>query len=74
MLVVEVEKKLGEFSLNVLFASETGATVLFGPSGAGKTTVVNMIAGLLRRASTSRSGAVASATCSRKAGCFRTSA
>ena len=38
MLVVEVEKKLGEFSLNVLFASETGATVLFGPSGAGKTT------------------------------------
>jgi molybdate transport system ATP-binding protein len=47
MLVVDVEKKLGEFSVNVLFASENGATVLFGPSGAGKTSVINMIAGLL---------------------------
>src|SRR5471030_739030 len=48
MLVVEVEKKLGEFSLNALFASEGGATVLFGPSGAGKTSIINMIAGLLK--------------------------
>jgi molybdate transport system ATP-binding protein len=47
MLVVEVEKKLGEFSLSALFASESGATVLFGPSGAGKTSIINMIAGLL---------------------------
>jgi molybdate transport system ATP-binding protein len=47
MLVVEIEKRLGEFSLDVLFASESGATVLFGPSGAGKTSIVNMIAGLL---------------------------
>ena len=48
MLVVEVEKKLGDFSVNVLFASENGATVLFGPSGAGKTSIINMIAGLLK--------------------------
>jgi molybdate transport system ATP-binding protein len=48
MLVVEVEKKLGEFSVNALFASENGATVLFGPSGAGKTSIINMIAGLLK--------------------------
>jgi molybdate transport system ATP-binding protein len=48
MLTVEVEKQLGEFSLNVRFASEAGATVLFGPSGAGKTSVINMIAGLLK--------------------------
>src|SRR5471032_2454975 len=48
MLVVEVEKKLGEFSLNALFASESGVTVLFGPSGAGKTSIINMIAGLLK--------------------------
>jgi molybdate transport system ATP-binding protein len=48
MLVVEVEKKLGEFSLNAVFAGESGATVLFGPSGAGKTSIINMVAGLLR--------------------------
>jgi molybdate transport system ATP-binding protein len=48
MLVVEVEKRLGEFSLNILFAGESGVTVLFGPSGAGKTSIINMIAGLLK--------------------------
>ena len=48
MLVVEIEKKLGDFALNVLFAGESGATVLFGPSGAGKTSIINMIAGLLK--------------------------
>ncbi|HMJ30201.1 MAG TPA: molybdenum ABC transporter ATP-binding protein [Xanthobacteraceae bacterium] len=48
MLVVEIEKKLGDFALNVVFASESGATVLFGPSGAGKTSIINMIAGLLK--------------------------
>lgn len=48
MLSVEIEKRLGDFSLNVKFASESGATVLFGRSGAGKTSVVNMIAGLIR--------------------------
>ena len=48
MLTVQLEKRLGEFSLNVSFASEVRATALFGPSGAGKTSVINMIAGLLR--------------------------
>ena len=31
MLVVQVEKQLGEFSLNVSFTSESSATALFGP-------------------------------------------
>jgi len=48
MLSVEVEKQLGDFSVSASFASEAGATVLFGRSGAGKTTIVNMIAGLIR--------------------------
>ena len=48
MLTVDVDKRLGEFAVAAKFASETGVTALFGASGAGKTTVVNMIAGLLR--------------------------
>lgn len=48
MLVVDVEKKLGDFTLNALFASEGGITALFGPSGAGKTSLINMIAGLMK--------------------------
>jgi molybdate transport system ATP-binding protein len=48
MLFVEAQKRLGEFSLDVSFVSESPATALFGPSGAGKTTVINLIAGLLK--------------------------
>ena len=47
MLAVDVEKQLGALKLNVRFEAAHGATALFGPSGAGKTSVVNMIAGLL---------------------------
>ena len=47
MLAVEVEKTLGDLRLSVHFEAAGGATALFGPSGAGKTSVVNMIAGLL---------------------------
>lgn len=47
MLAVDVEKKLGGFTVAARFASAGGVTALFGPSGAGKTTIVNMIAGLL---------------------------
>lgn len=48
MLVVQVEKQLGEFAINASFASEGGTAALFGPSGAGKTSVINMIAGLMK--------------------------
>src|SRR5665213_4206930 len=48
MLVVDVEKTLGEFALYAAFEAAGGATALFGPSGAGKTSLINMVAGLLR--------------------------
>ncbi len=48
MLRVDVEKKLGDFTLQAAFTSEGRVTGLFGASGAGKTSLVNMIAGLLR--------------------------
>jgi molybdate transport system ATP-binding protein len=47
VLAVDVEKQLGGLKLSVRFTAASGSTALFGPSGAGKTTVVNMIAGLL---------------------------
>ena len=48
MLRVDVSKQLGEFSIEASFASEGRVTGLFGASGAGKTSLINMIAGLLR--------------------------
>jgi molybdate transport system ATP-binding protein len=48
MLRVDVTKQLGEFSLQVAFTSDGLVTGLFGASGAGKTSLINMIAGLLR--------------------------
>src|SRR6267378_7377433 len=48
MLRVDITKQLGEFSIEASFASEGRVTGLFGASGAGKTSLINMIAGLLR--------------------------
>jgi molybdate transport system ATP-binding protein len=48
MLQVDVSKQLGEFSIEASFASEGRVTGLFGASGAGKTSLINIIAGLLR--------------------------
>ena len=48
MLQVDVSKQLGEFTVEANLASEGRVTGLFGVSGAGKTSLINMIAGLLR--------------------------
>jgi molybdate transport system ATP-binding protein len=47
MLRVDVTKQLGSFSIEAAFTSEGRVTGLFGASGAGKTSLINMIAGLL---------------------------
>jgi molybdate transport system ATP-binding protein len=48
MLHVDVSKRLGEFLLEASFKSEGRVTGLFGASGAGKTSLINIIAGLVR--------------------------
>jgi molybdate transport system ATP-binding protein len=47
MLAIDIEKRLGDFELKVAFESSGNVTALFGSSGSGKTSIVNMIAGLV---------------------------
>lgn len=48
MLRLDVSKRLGDLSLDIAFAAQARAVGIFGRSGAGKTSLVTMIAGLLR--------------------------
>lgn len=48
MLQVTVKKKLADFTLDIQFSVANKILVLLGPSGAGKTTILRAIAGLLR--------------------------
>ncbi len=49
MLTVQISHTQGQFDLNIAFqAPSGGVTSLYGPSGAGKTSIVQMVAGLLR--------------------------
>ena len=45
---IAVEKRLGEAAVSLDLIAGAGLTVQFGPSGNGKTSVLNMVAGLLR--------------------------
>lgn len=49
-LSVTVEGRAGNFAIHAEFEAGRGITALFGPSGAGKTTVLKMIAGMIRPA------------------------
>ncbi|MEK6630713.1 MAG: molybdenum ABC transporter ATP-binding protein, partial [Acidobacteriota bacterium] len=52
MIEVDVRAQLGAFSLDAAFhAPSRGVVALFGRSGAGKTTLINLLAGMLRPAS-----------------------
>jgi len=45
---LDVSKRLGDAEIALRLEAGEGLTVLFGPSGAGKTSVLHMMAGLLR--------------------------
>lgn len=46
---IRIQHRLGNFRLEVAFqGAERGITALYGPSGAGKTSVIQVVAGLLR--------------------------
>ncbi len=47
-LEVDLSHRLGSFALESRFRAEPGLTALFGPSGGGKTAILNLIAGLSR--------------------------
>ncbi len=48
MLDINVKKKLGNFTVDLaVSAGDYGVTALFGRSGAGKTSVISMVAGLI---------------------------
>ncbi len=47
-LSVQIRHRFADFTLDVAFDAPPGVTALFGRSGAGKTTVVNAVAGLLK--------------------------
>lgn len=46
MLTVDVTKQLGSFLLQIAFQSDSRVTGLFGASGSGKSSLINLIAGL----------------------------
>ena len=45
---IDVERRFGASVIGAQFTAEAGLTALFGPSGVGKTSLLNMVAGLLR--------------------------
>lgn len=47
-VLVEIDHRLGDFTLDARFASSGRLTALFGPSGSGKSSMISLIAGLMR--------------------------
>jgi molybdate transport system ATP-binding protein len=45
---IDVSRRLGDATVGLRLSAGPGLTALFGPSGAGKTSILNMVAGLLR--------------------------
>jgi molybdate transport system ATP-binding protein len=51
MIEIRAGYEVGAFDVEVTIEAESDSLALFGPSGAGKTTILNIVAGLLRPAS-----------------------
>lgn len=47
-IAVDILERLGDFQLDARFASAGRLTALFGPSGSGKSSLINFIAGLIK--------------------------
>lgn len=47
-LAIDIRHRLGSFQLDARFETDGGLTALFGRSGSGKTSIINIIAGLVR--------------------------
>jgi molybdate transport system ATP-binding protein len=45
---IEIARRFTDARVSTAFKSDRGLTALFGPSGAGKTSILNMVAGLLK--------------------------
>jgi ABC-type molybdate transport system ATPase subunit len=53
-LVVDASISVGDFELRATFTATPGITVIFGPSAAGKTLLLSLVAGLVRLSATAR--------------------
>jgi len=47
-LAIDIKHRLGSFAIDAQFEAGSGLIALFGRSGAGKTSIINVVAGLIR--------------------------